>query len=554
MNDAENQLRNCLPDLLAQPEETRWLEFKVDKLDSARVGEYISALANGACLDKQSEGWLLLGVENETHAVVGTHKRLRKMRLGNEDLEFHLRRKLDPCPAFEFCHIEWEGQVVEAVRVAPVLGQPVRYGSEAFIRINSQTTTLRKYPDLARAIYNSQQDWFECICEGATVEDLDEEALRVARRVFLRRHQEIADDIEQWDDTVFLNRVKLMRKEKVTRAAILLLGKGTSSHLLTPVVAEMTWKLDSAGERAYEHFGLPFMLSTTRILQKIRNYAQKIFPNNSLIPSETMKYDTEMVLEAMHNCIAHQDYTRASRIIVTEHEDRLVFRNVGSFYSGKPQDYPLGNHTPERYRNKFLAEAMTRLGMVDTMGYGIHKMYVRQRERCFPMPDFNLEPDAVELTIYGKTISEDYGKILLERTDVTLEEAIALDYVQKKQSLPDDSVAALRQRHLIEGRKPHYFIAKDIAVVTGKKVEYLEHKGINRKLLKEHIVNAIREVKSMNRAEISQLIERHLATHLTDKQKYDLTSRLIWELSTKENRIQNIGTARRGAVWSLVKT
>lgn len=87
------------------------------------------------------------------------------------------------------------------------------------------------------------------------------------------------------------------------------------------------------------------------------------------------------MLEALHNCIAHQDYTRHGRVVVTEQPDRLVFENEGSFFEGQPGDYLEGNKIPLRYRNSFLAQAMAELNMIDTMGYGIHDMHARQARR-----------------------------------------------------------------------------------------------------------------------------------------------------------------------------
>ena len=91
--------------------------------------------------------------------------------------------------------------------------------------------------------------------------------------------------------------------------------------------------------------GLPFLLTTTQVLYKIRNYPFKIYPRNSLIPTEGMKYDEESILESLHNCIAHQKYGQNARIIVMERENELEFINRGGFYNGKPEDYALGNNT-----------------------------------------------------------------------------------------------------------------------------------------------------------------------------------------------------------------
>lgn len=108
------------------------------------------------------------------------------------------------------------------------------------------------------------------------------------------------------------------------------------------------------------------------------------------------------MLEAMHNCIAHQDYTKHSRISVTEYPDRLEFTSVGSFFEGVPDEYALEGHMPRSYRNPTLIQAMTQLNMIDHLGYGIERMNRSQANRYLPLPDYDLsDPREVKLTIYG---------------------------------------------------------------------------------------------------------------------------------------------------------
>ena len=83
------------------------------------------------------------------------------------------------------------------------------------------------------------------------------------------------------------------------------------------------------------------MLSTSRLLNKVRNYRFKIYRDDKLIPAEVWKYDEEMVLEALHNCIAHQQFERNSRIVVTETENDLNFWSAGGFFDGSYEDYIL---------------------------------------------------------------------------------------------------------------------------------------------------------------------------------------------------------------------
>lgn len=115
-----------------------------------------------------------------------------------------------------------------------------------------------------------------------------------------------------------------------------LLGKPEASYLLSPLMAEPTWKLVGQ-EHAYEHFGIPFILSTTKLYSRIRNIKIRLLPPGELIQRKVEKYDRGSVLEAMHSCIAHQDYTKHSRISVTEYPDRLEFTSVGSFFEGVPR-------------------------------------------------------------------------------------------------------------------------------------------------------------------------------------------------------------------------
>jgi ATP-dependent DNA helicase RecG len=178
-------------------------------------------------------------------------------------------------------------------------------------------------------------DWSAQIVPNATVNDLDEAAVQKARDSFIRKHANRIPEAEVngWSVETFLDKAKLTQGGKITRAAILLLGKPESSRFLNPNPAQMTWKLEGT-ERAYEHFGPPFLLTSTHLYQKIRNIQLRILPQDELLAVEVSKYDQRVVLEALHNCIAHQDYAQNARIVVTELPDRLIFENAGSFFRG----------------------------------------------------------------------------------------------------------------------------------------------------------------------------------------------------------------------------
>ena len=370
--------------------EVRFLEFKSNYQDSDRLGKYISALSNGACLDNKEAGYLYFGVEDETLELKGTSFDVSRLKAkGNQNLEIYLRQYITPKINFkieEFCDTDGKRFVVFVIPAAKE--EPTCFMNIPYVRVDSSVTDLRPYTDWMRTIYNSQKDWSAGIVPEATINDLDQYAIAKALEGFCQRFPDKADEAARWDKTTFLDKAKVTIDGQITRAALLLLGKEESAHHLD-YNAQIVWRLRTEKENAGEIFTTPYLLSTSFLMNKIRNYRMKIFPNNSLIPAEVWKYDTKSILEALHNCIAHQDYRRNERIVVTEEQECLVFENAGSFYEGSFEDYIDGKKTPKKYRNHFLAQAMVNLKMIDTQGFGIHDMFQRQKDRYLPMPDYD---------------------------------------------------------------------------------------------------------------------------------------------------------------------
>lgn len=311
----------------------------------------------------------------------------------------------------------------------------------------------------------------------------------------------------------------------------------------------MTWKLVGP-EQAYQHFGPPFLLNTSKLYQKIRNIQLRILPEDQLLPVEVAKYDQKIVLEALHNCIAHQDYTRNGRIIVTELTDRLIFENEGSFYEGQPVDYISGHKTPRRYRNPFLAQAMAELNMIDTMGYGIYTMHLGQARRYFPLPDYDLsEANVVRMTIHGRVVDPAYSRMLIQKTDLPLQVIFALDRIQKKLSIDDVMIRQLRREKLIEGRKPNLFVSATVAAATAKKADYIRTRAQDDVFYTKLIHDYLVKFKSATRKEIDDLLWDKLSDALTDKQKNYKIGNLITGMRIAD-LIVNIGS-RKAPVWKL---
>ncbi len=552
----KEQQHSLLEELVVLPAETNWVEFKMNKgsITNEQIGEYISAMSNGATIANKPFGYMVWGIEDATQIIKGTNFTFLEAKQGNQDLELWLRNLLHPKLNWEIFEFDYHGKNIVLLRISSAKGEPIHFKKKPYIRIGSNKTDLRNFPEYVRIIYNSLEDWSAKIIETAGISDLDNDALKVAREKFKERSvkEKFYDKIDLWDDKTFLDKAKITINGMITNTAILLLGKEEASHYLLPSIAEITWKLDSE-EKAYEHFSCPLLLNTTKVLHNIRNVKYKFFPDNELLATTVNKYDTRTILEAMHNCIAHQDYSLNSRIIVTEKIDKLVFSNAGSFFAGNPEDYTEGNKTPEKYRNPWLVGAMVNLGMIDTMGYGIHTMYQSQRKRFFPLPDYILsEPQKVVLQIFGHSIDENYTKLLIERKDLQLDLVVLLDKVQKKRDITTNAARLLKKEKLIEGRKPNYFVAASVAEVTDDKAAYIKNKAFDKVYYKDLVVKLIKKYSTASREDIDSLIMEKLSNTLSEKQKRTKIRNLLYEMSKKDNTIYNNSNSTNKPEWKLV--
>ncbi len=550
----QEELKKLLDELRGLSAETEWVEFKIDYYKPQEIGEYISALSNSACLYQKEAGFLIFGIENKTHIVKGTTFKPKKEKVGNEEIENWLARLLSPRIDFKIFEFEYEGHPIVIFKIDPTHNTPVRFNGTEYIRVGSYKKKLADFPEKARKIWSNKPlvDWSAQVCERATIENLDEESVSVAKAKYKAKNKNrpFALEIDKWDTTTFLDKAKVTINGKITNTAIILLGKPESTNFISPAVARITWKLEGE-ESAYEHFEPPFYLNVNKVYQKIRNIKYKILPDNILIPIEVDKYEQWVILEALNNCIAHQDYSLQSKIIVIERPKELIFTNAGSFFEGTVEDYILGEKTPEKYRNFFLSQAMNNLGMIDTVGHGIKKMFYLQRNRYFPLPEYDFsDPQRVYLKIYGHIIDENYTKLLIERTDLDLKTTIILDKVQKRQQISREAYLFLKKNRLVEGRYPNIFVAAKIAAITGDRSSYIKYRAFDKAHYKKMITDFITQFGAASRKDIDKLLMGKLPDILDEKQKFKKINNLLSEMSKKDGSIKNIGT-RKNPKWVL---
>ena len=550
-------LKVQLDRLLQLPAETEWVEFKEARsnFDSDDLGRYFAALSNEANLKAQPSGWLVLGIQDKPRKVVGSQYRSQRPDLDNLKVEIaqHTAGRI----TFREIHELKlpEGRVILFEIPPAPAGIPMTWKNHFYGRDGHALGALNIQEIEQIRSQAGHQDWSAQLCPGASIAHLDPTALQLARQKFQQKHQNrpFATEIPRWDDATFLEKIKLARDGQLTRAALLLLGHPESTLWLSPAVAQITWKLD-AEEQAYEHFSPPFLLTVNEVFARIRNLRFRLQPFNQIVPIELEKYDATVVLEALNNCVAHQDYSRQARIIVVEKTDRLIFENAGNFFEGSLDDYLFRERIPRHYRNRTLAEAMVSLDMIDTLGLGIRRMFLAQRKRFFPLPEYDFsQPDTVRMELMGRLIDENYSRILIEKADLDLATVISLDKVQKRKRVGPGEIKELRRLKLVEGRASHLFVASKIAALTGDKAQYIRNRAFDDAHYKQLILQFLDEFDTATRKDIDSLIIDKLSDTLTAQQKRKRVGNLLYAMAHRDHSIENRGSDKKPQ-WARIQS
>ena len=568
-------LLETLSRLRALPREVATVEFKSNLDDPLEIGQYLSALANVAALAGEERAWLVWGVDNTTHAINGTNfDPFTKKAEGNQPLIIWLQQMTVPRADFSFHECSHPDGKVILLEIHPARTAPIAFRNIRYIRIDSNKTKLSEHPDKEARLWaklGQKDDWSGETVPDASLDDLDPEALSEVRHRFTEyllkaepdqeRHARIREDAAAWDITTLLNKARITRGGRITRAALLLLGKDESAHFLSPADVKISWILrdENGVTRSSQHFGPPFLLSTDRIFSRIRNLVLERMPDGTLFPEALQQYDGWVIREALHNAVAHQDYKLGGKINLSEFPDRLVLSNLGQFIPPSIEWMLQHQSPPEHYRNQWLIDAMIRLRMIDQVGSGIRRMFETQRERNFPLPDYEIQRGSgdlprVEVRITGQILDPRYTRLLMSRDDLPLSDIVLLDKVQKEERISKKDAARLRKFHLVEGRYPNLFVSANIAATTGGQAQHIRKRGFDNQYYRSLLEELIRVHGPIGPDVIIELFMEKLPDSLDDQQKRSKIRNLTYELAHRAKVIENITGARGSAARWAIRT
>lgn len=550
----EQELQRKIHQLQQLKAENEIVEFKEanTNFDFTKLGKYFSALSNEANLNKATCAWLVFGIESKRHKIVGT--KYRESRVDLDSLKKEMADKTANRITFQEIYelILPEGRVL-LFQIPPApKGLPVAFEGHFYGRDGESLVALN-LEELER-IRNQYvpDDWSAVVLTEASLDDLDPKAVAYAKEKFLVKFPELKEDVAEWDNITFLNKAKITIKGKITRTAIILLGRSEAEHYLVPSISKIRWVLKTLGneEKDYDIFPPPFILAIDKVYEKIRNLKYRYLPKGTLFPNEVLRYEPFNIREAINNCVAHNDYTKAGYINVVEFEDeRLVFSNNGTFIPGSIEKVIMQDAPEENYRNRFLANAMFQLGLVDTRGGGIKKMYTNQIKRFFPLPDYEFEDGKTRMILTGKILDEAFVDILSNHPALSFADVFLLDRVQKKKEIRDEEFKYLRKQKFIEGRKPDVYLSYKVIAPTQDpqlKADYIKNRGIDNEFLKKYLLDYLKLGKAKKK-DIDKFIWEKISDALDESKKKNKIKNLLQELR-KEGKIQSL----RYGYWEII--
>ena len=531
------------------------VEFKqaTNNFSQHEIGQYFSAISNEANLKGLQYGWLVFGVNNKTREIVSTDYRDTR---GLESLKHEIAQNATGGITFTDVFEVYDGdnRVVMFKIPAAVVAIPTAWKGHYYGR-DGESLSYLSLEELDRG--QSRRDWSKQVIEGSSVKHLDAEAIRIAREKYKEKQdrEHINTEVDRMNDEDFLTKIDLIRDSKLTNAAMVLLGCPDFASILD-VPARVMWRFYGSNGivKDYMEYHIPFITVVDRAYANIRNLTYRYLPNvKSLSTTITQQYDMDMLRELMNNCIAHMDYTIGGRIYLDEFEDTIVISNPGSFIPKDVRNVLKPGYRAPYYRNQLLSDAMKDLKMIDTVQMGILRVFNIQRDRYFPLPDYDLQlRSEVSVKVHGKLLDENYTRLLFSNRDFPIDTVFLLDRVKKKLPLDSEDFRELKRLGLIQGKIDNAYVTVQVNDSRGEQGQNTNNTVMCDKYYMDMIINYLQRHGSGTKADIIMMLRDILPGTLDEKRTENKAKYYLTTLRQK-GIIQHENGSKRTGVWVLVE-
>ncbi|MGC4863765.1 ATP-binding protein [Micromonospora sp. DT41] len=405
MSKSQEQLEELVRALSALPREEEWLEFKENYSDLDGIGQYGSALANSAALHGKDRSYMVWGINDESHAVVGTSFRPKNQKVGNEDFLHWLTRGLEPQIHFEFFEFQVDGKFLVLWEITPAEHRPIAFKGVEYIRVGSYKKRLQSYPDHERRLWQVfQRTGFELGTAKADVPSAEVSTFIDVASYFQLLDVPIpadpADVLETLASDLLITKTTTGRWNITNMGAVLFarnlddfgsLGRKALRIIHYRGTSRVETIREQAGQFGYaKGFGgaIDYLLSrlpSNEVIKVALRQIVRMFPDLA-------------VRELLANALIHQDFSISGAGPMVEiFDDRLEISNPGE---------PLVDHwrfvdTPPRSRNERLAGFMRRAGICEERGSGWDKVAVQIEAFQLPAPLIEVVNDNTRVVLFG---------------------------------------------------------------------------------------------------------------------------------------------------------
>lgn len=400
----EKELATIVADIQASPTECEWVEIKENNYNPELIGEYISALANGAAYMGQSKGYLAFGINDQTHALVGTSYNPKLEKKGNQELENWLATQLNPRIDFVIQEATIQEKRIIIFVIDSAGNTPVKFKGKAWIRVGSYKKLLSDHPERERKIWqNSQNSNFENrIAESGVSAD---EVLTLIDYPSAFRLLQIPLPENKTTILEKLTEEKIINQRAscfdITNLGAILFAANLNnfSALARKAIRIIFYKGNDRIHANKEHvitkgYAIGF--------ESLVEYINANLPVNEQIGralrTETPIYPPVAIREFVANALIHQDFSLGGTSPMIEFfKSRMEITNPG-----KPLIDTLRfiDHTPIS-RNESLAASMRRMNFCEERGSGIDRAIKQCEFYQLPAPDFKKEDSFTRVIMFA---------------------------------------------------------------------------------------------------------------------------------------------------------
>lgn len=372
------------------PKECEWAEFKLNYHSKEEIGENISALSNGACLQHQPYGYLLFGVDDKSIEVKGTTFHPKMFKVGTEELENWLLQRLSPRVDVELIEDEYHGKSIALFKIPAANGQPTAFINIDYVKVGSITRKLKDFPEKEKKIWmNGNQTPFEdrTAMQVNSIDDvislLDTQCYFDYLKLPYPQTQEGV--IQKFISEKFVKQT--ITGYDITNLGAILFAKDISlfDSLKRKAVRIIQYKGKGKLETLKDQEGKYGYIVGFKGLVK---YIMDILPSNEIIKealrTEVTMYPELAIRELVANALIHQDFDISGTGPMIE----LFSGRIEISNPGQPLIQP--NRFIDEYqsRNETLASVMRRFGVCEEKGSGMDK--VVESIEAYQLPAYNI--------------------------------------------------------------------------------------------------------------------------------------------------------------------